>query len=184
MRGRLNAPVRSKPAMKNAIFARILSSLLVVFIITIIIFMMIHMLPGDPVKVILGENATESSIAVLRSQYNLDKPLIEQYTMWLGNVLKGDLGKSITSGEDVLKSISLRIPRTIELAFIALIVSLLISVPIGVISAAKHNTYKDLTISSLSLVLLSIPQFWMGLMLMILFSLVIPILPAGGLYKL
>ena len=166
--------------MKTILLRKLLSSLVVVFLLTILIFLIIHLIPGDAVTVILGDRATTEQAQVLRAQYNLDKPLVTQYSIWLGNVLKGHWGNSLMNGTAAMPQVLERLPRTLLLCVLATGISLLIAVLLGVVSAAKHNTNLDLGISGGSLLLLSIPEFWMGMLLMILLSVTFSILPAGG----
>lgn len=169
--------------MKTLILKKLGSAIVVVFALTIIIFSIVHIMPGDPITTMLGENAAPEQIASLRAQYNLDKPYVEQYLIWLGNVLKGDFGTSITSKTPVLPNIMDRLPRTLVLCIVPTIISLAIAIVLGVISATKHNSGTDLGISVGSLFMLSIPEFWMGIMLMLVFSVYLHILPAGGYVK-
>lgn len=169
--------------MKSLIFKKILSSILVVFLLTIIIFLIVHIMPGDPIETMLGDYATPEQIAALRAQYNLDKPLPQQYLLWLKGILKGDWGNSVVSGRPVMPQIMERLPRTLVLCLIPTALSLGLAIVLGVVSASKHNSLADLGISVSSLALLSVPEFWMGILLMILFAVEWNLLPAGGYVK-
>lgn len=170
--------------MKTLIFKKILSSILVVFLLTIVIFLIVHIMPGDPVETMLGDYATPEQMAALRAQYNLDKPLPQQYILWLRGILRGDWGNSIVSGKPVMPQILERLPRTLVLCLIPTALSLGLAIVLGVISASRHNSLADLGISVGSLALLSVPEFWMGILLMILFAVEWNLLPAGGYVKL
>ena len=170
--------------MKSLIFKKILSSILVVFLLTIIIFLIVHIMPGDPIETMLGDYASEEQIAALRAQYNMDKPLVQQYFIWLNNILHGDWGTSIVSKRPVMPQIMERLPRTLVLCLVPTALSLGLAIVLGVISASKHNSLADLGISVGSLALLSVPEFWMGILLIILFAVEWHILPAGGYVKL
>ena len=169
--------------MKTLILKKLGSAVVVVFVLTIIVFSIVHIMHGDPITTMLGENAAPEQIASLRAQYNLDKPYVQQYLIWLGNLIKGDFGTSITSKAPVLPSIMSRLPRTLVLCIVPTVISLIIAIILGVISAARHNSGIDLGISVSSLIMLSVPEFWMGIMLMLLFSVYFHILPAGGYVK-
>ena len=169
--------------MKSLIFKKIASSLFIVFVLTIIIFLIVHIMPGDPVTAIMGENPSDELAASIREQYNLDKPLVVQYLIWLGKILKGDFGNSIFSKQPVMPTILGRLPRTLMICLIPTVISLAIAIVLGVVSAAKHNSGTDLGISITSLALMSVPEFWMGIMLMIVFAVRLHWLPAGGFVK-
>lgn len=166
--------------MKSLILKKIASSLLVIFVMTIIIFAIIHIMPGDPIQVMLGEFATDDQIEAVRAQYNLDKPYWQQYLIWVGNALCGNFGNSISNGRPVMETILLRLPNTMILCFVPTFISLAIAIVLGVISASKHNSAADLGISVTTLAMLSVPEFWMGIMLMVLFAVHWRVLPAGG----
>lgn len=169
--------------MQSLIIKKLLSAILVVFFLTIITFMLVHLLPGDPIVVMLGDYATDEMVANLRAQYNLDKPLIQQYFIWLGNILRGDWSNSIMSGRPVMPEVMTRLPRTLVLCLVPTFISLGIAIVLGVTSASKFNANTDLGISIFSLTLLSIPEFWTGILLMLVFSVELKIFPAGGYVK-
>lgn len=166
--------------MKKLIIKKLIGAAIVVASLTIIIFLLIHLMPGDPVLTILGMEATPEQYDILKHKLGLDKPLLQQYTDWVLNMLRGDWGKSLINDSPVLPMILERLPRTMMLCIPALILSLLIAVPLGVISAAKHNTFTDLSVSSGSLLMLSIPEFYFGMLLLILFAVILKWLPASG----
>ena len=169
--------------MKFFILGKVLSSLGVLFILTILIFLIVRLLPGDAVTVMLGAEGTPEQAAALRAKYNLDAPLPTQYMTWLTNALRGDWGTSLASRAPVMPLVLERLPRTLMLGLVSTTLALIVAIFLGVVSAAKHNSNLDLGISVGSLVLLSVPEFWMGVLLMLLFAVTIPILPAGGYVK-
>ena len=166
--------------MKSVILGKLLSALAVVFALSILIFMMVRMLPGDAVTVMLGGEGTPEQAAALRAKYSLDQPVPVQYVSWLLNVLQGDWGTSLSNHADVVPLVLERLPRTLLLCLVSTVLALALAIVLGVVSAARHNTNLDLGISVGSLVLLSVPEFWMGVLLMLLFAVTFPILPAGG----
>ena len=166
--------------MKTFILGKALSSLAVILVISVVIFLIVRLLPGDAVVVMLGSEGTPEQIEAVRAKYNLDEPLPNQYMAWLTNVLQGDWGTSLASRTPVMPLVLERLPRTLLLGLVSTVLALAVAILLGVVSAARHNTNTDFSISVGSLVLLSVPEFWMGVLLMLLFAVTIPILPAGG----
>ncbi len=166
--------------MKTFILGKVLSALAVIFVLTIVIFLMVRLLPGDTATIMLGAEGTPEQIKAVRAKYNLDEPLPNQYVAWLTNVLRGDWGVSFANRTPVMPLVLERLPRTLLLGSVSTALALIIAIFFGVVSAAKHNSNTDLGISVGSLVLLSVPEFWMGVLFMLLFAVTIPILPAGG----
>lgn len=166
--------------MKSVILGKLLSSLAVIFVLTILIFLLVRIMPGDAVTVMLGGEGTPEQAAALRAKYSLDQPLPVQYLTWLVNVFQGDWGMSLTNRSPVMPVVLERLPRTLLLCLVSTALALLIAILLGVISAARHNSNLDLGISVGSLFLLSVPEFWMGVLLMLAFSVTFQILPAGG----
>lgn len=138
------------------------------------------MLPGDPISVMFGQSPNPKLMEIAREHYGLDKPIVMQYFMWVGQLFKGDLGNSIITNEPVLNMVLIRTGRTLALTFFGILFSIVIALPIGIISSWKHNTWTDFSLTSVSLVLISIPEFWIGIILMIIFSVVLGILPTSG----
>ena len=169
--------------MKSLILGKVLSSLAILFVISIAVFLIVRLLPGDAVVVMLGGEGTPEQIEALRAKYNLNEPLTNQYMAWLTNVLHGDWGTSLASRSPVMPLVLERLPRTLLLGLVSTVLALIVAIFLGVVSAAKHNSNTDFSISVGSLVLLSVPEFWMGVLLMLLFAVTIPILPAGGYVK-
>lgn len=143
-------------------------------------FALVHMIPGDPVDAILGTEASPDARDALRRDLELDKPVLVQYVNWWGDLLRGDMGRSIMVRQPVSDLIIERIPTTIPLAVLSMLVAVLIAVPAGIISAVKRNTWIDALVSSLAFAGLSIPGFWLGALLILAFSLRIRWFPPGG----
>ena len=144
---------------------RLIGAVPVLLGISFIVFLLMHLAPGDPVYLLLGENATPEDAARVRHEWGLDQPLLAQYWQFISRALVGDFGRSLKFGEPVMKLVFERLPATIELAAVALTVAILISIPIGVYSAIKRDTLVDHAGTSLALVGVSLPNFWLGIML-------------------
>ncbi len=148
--------------------------------VSLIVFSMVHLAPGDPALVMLGEHANKDAIEALREQMGLNKPLIEQYFMFVTNILHGDFGTSISSGAPVLQEFSERFMATIELSLTALFFATLIGLIAGIISAVKRYSIFDYTSMGVALAGVSMPVFWLGLMLIYFFSVKLGWLPVSG----
>jgi peptide/nickel transport system permease protein len=159
---------------------RMLQLIPTLFFVTVIIFLLQQLLPGDPALVMAGEEKDPAVIAEIRRQYRLDQPLPIQYLFWVKNALTGNLGESMRLKEPVATLIAQKFPVTLQLALMALIISLLIGVTAGVISAVKKNTATDYVVNFVALWGLSTPNFWLGIMMIFLFSVQLGWLPASG----
>jgi ABC-type dipeptide/oligopeptide/nickel transport system permease component len=159
---------------------RLALTLPVVWIVVTLVFGLIHMVPGDPVAQMLGEGASVTEVERLRHELGLDRPLLEQYRTYMTGLFRGDMGVSFRNQEPVASSILARYPATIELAVAAVIFSVFLAVPFGVISAVKRGRAVDRTISFISLLGLSLPSFVLGPMLILLFSIFLGLLPVSG----
>ena len=148
--------------------------------VSIVVFALIHLVPGDPVRVALGTRFDQDLYDALRERAGLDRPLIEQYFTWLGNAITGDLGVSFRNGQPVTTLILERLPATITLALAALLVALVVALPAGIISAIRSGSSLDYTVSAASQVGISMPDFWAGVMYILLFSLTLGWLPSSG----
>lgn len=168
--------------MKRFIAKRIISVIPVLIIVSIVIFSLIHLVPGDPATAMLGDLATEEDIAALRIRMGLDKPLIEQYFIWIGNIFHGDFGMSVVNNETVGSLIISHIRPTISLAIYALVIAAVIAIPLGMIASRKKGSAIDHVVSVISLAGISLPSFLLGLFLMLLFSVEFRIFPVSG-YK-
>ena len=144
---------------------RLIGAIPVLLGISFIVFILMHLAPGDPVFLLLGEDATPADAARVRHEWGLDEPLAAQYWQFISRALVGDFGRSLKFGEPVTKLVFERLPATIELAGLSLVVAVLISIPIGVYSAIKRDTLVDHAGTSLALVGVSLPNFWLGIML-------------------
>jgi peptide/nickel transport system permease protein len=166
--------------MKWYVIKRLLQIIPVVLGVTLIAFALIHLAPGDPVRTMLGQHATQQEIDDISAKYGLDQPLYVQYFIWLGDVLHGDLGRSILTHEQVTTEIGSRFPNTIELAIAAMIFAILIGVVAGIISATKQYSVADYSVMGIALFGISMPVFWLGIMLMMIFGVFLGWLPIGG----
>ncbi|GAB4180778.1 MAG: ABC transporter permease [Thalassobaculales bacterium] len=144
------------------------------------IFAMIYAVPGGPVGVLVGENATPEQIAAVTAEFGLDRPVLVQYLDWLKRALAGDLGQSLHSREPVLKLIGERLPATLQLALMAVLIGLVIGVPLAVASALTHGTWIDRGLSGWSALALGVPTFWVGILLILLFAVELRLLPAAS----
>lgn len=163
--------------MAKFILKRIITLIPILFVVSILIFLMVHIMPGDPARIIAGESASDADIENVRKAHGFDKPLYQQYGMYLKNVLTGDLGTSIRTGRSVNSEISSRLPNTIKLATAAIIIAIAVGIPIGVISATKRYSIFDNASMFAALFGLSIPPFYLGLMLMLIFCVQLNWLP-------
>lgn len=161
---------------------RLLEAVPILLGVSLLTFLILHLTPGDPATLIGGPTASAEDLANIRARLNLDRPLPEQYFTYLGGLLQGDLGESLQRRESVLDMILVRLPNTAQLAVAGLIVTL-IGIPLGVIAATNQNTFTDLAVTNLALVGLSVPNFWLGLLLIVWFSVDLRWFPAAGLVQ-
>ncbi len=166
--------------MLNYALRRFLSTIPVILGATIIIFFLIHLIPGDLAAALAGPEATREDLQVIRVRLGLDQPLVLQYFNYLGRVLQGDLGYSYFYKESINTLIANTIPATLELSFVALLFSLITAIPLGVISATRRNSWIDHSSMIAAVVGVSIPVFWLGIMLIYLFAVDLRWLPASG----
>jgi peptide/nickel transport system permease protein len=155
-------------------------STVTLFVISMIVFTGVRMIPGDPARVMAGSEADAAGLEEVRQKYGLGDPIPFQYLRWIGLALRGDLGESIRTRESVVKTVATKLPITIELAFLSLLVAVAIAVPAGVLAAVRRNTVWDILTSSASLCGVSIPNFWLGIILILFFSVRLGWLPASG----
>ncbi|HSJ28330.1 MAG TPA: ABC transporter permease [Acidimicrobiia bacterium] len=151
-----------------------------VLVASALVFSVMSILPGDPAQVMLGTQATPEAVAALRSELGLDRPLLVQYADWLVGVLRGDLGVSIFSGQDIADQIASRLTVTVPLAVLAMTMTILLAFPAGVYAAARHRKLGDTVVTTLSQVGLAIPAFWAGLILVTVFAVGRGWFPANG----
>lgn len=159
---------------------RLLVAIPTLFLISIFVFMLQKLLPGDPILVMAGESRDPETIAYLREKYRMNDPVIWQYIYWLKDVMHGDLGTSLRTGLPVTELIAQKLPVTIQLAVMAMIFAALCGIPAGVISAVKKGTIWDYLANFVALSGLSVPNFWLGIMLILLVSVNLGWLPASG----
>lgn len=159
---------------------RILIAIPTIILISIFVFGLQNLLPGDPILVMAGEERDPEVIEALREKYRLNDPIPIQYLAWAGNALQGDLGISLRTQQPVLELIGEKLPVTIQLAVMALIIAMVIGIPAGVISAYKKGTWIDWVANVIALSGLSVPNFWLGIMLILLVSVQLGWLPASG----
>jgi peptide/nickel transport system permease protein len=162
------------------IVRRLLQAIPVVFFSTFLVFMVIHLIPGDAAAVLAGPNATPEALAAIRQDMGLDQPLPVQYGVWLAHVLQGDLGRSTLSGQPITKLLQARAPATLELTLAAMFLSMVIAIPVGILSATHVRGRLEWFISTLQSLWLAIPNFWAGILAIIFFALVLHWLPPGG----
>ena len=166
--------------MTTYVARRLLFMLPVALLVSFVTFMLIHLVPGDPARVLLGEEATPQSVAALRQQLGLDRPLGVQYGLWLWQAIQGNLGESIQLQQPVIQAIWQRLPVTIELGVASLIFSVALAVPLGVMAATNRNGRLDWLVNVTSLLGTAIPSFVLGLLLILVFAVFIRIFPPGG----
>ncbi|QZZ22352.1 ABC transporter permease [Leptothermofonsia sichuanensis E412] len=162
------------------ILKRLLSLLPVLLGITLLVFGFLHLIPGDPAVVLLGERATPEQIAALREQLGLNQPLPVQYLIFLGNLLRFDLGNSIISGIPIAAELRSRFPATLELSLGAMLFALILGIPAGILAAVRKNSWLDNLLMSSSLLGVSLPVYWLGLLLIYLFAVNLQWLPPSG----
>ncbi|MGI5885004.1 MAG: ABC transporter permease [Candidatus Spyradocola sp.] len=168
--------------MRKYILKRLLAMIPAVFVVSVVIFLIIHLTPGDPAAVMLGDQADPEAIAALREALGLNDPLPVQYLRWLSGVLHGDLGQSLYSDESMISMLLSHMGPTMSLTVLALAISLIVAVPLGILAAKKRGTLVDNTISVFSMIGISMPSFLLGLLLMLVFAVTLRWLPAAG-YK-
>ncbi|WP_221567292.1 nickel ABC transporter permease [Alkalihalobacillus sp. TS-13] len=167
--------------MISLILRRLLQLVLLLFGISFIVFMSMHISPGDPASIIGGPTATESDIEAIRDNLGLNDPVLVQYGNYIAGVLQGDLGFSYQSKESVSEAILTRFPNTLNLAIASMIVAVVIGVTAGIISALKQNSWLDISSTTVALAGISIPNFWLGTVLILIFAVNLQWLPVGGL---
>ncbi|MBV8623591.1 MAG: ABC transporter permease [Herbaspirillum sp.] len=164
----------------SRLLQRLLLSIPTLILVSMVVFSLLAVLPGDPVAAILGMEATPEAAAALRLKLGLDDPLLVQYARWLWAVLHGDLGRSFIDNTPVAEALWQRLPVTIELAFGSFLVALVIAVPAGILSAARPRGWANAIGTLIALFGMSVPHFWLGMMFIILFAVKLGWLPASG----
>ncbi|MGB3565113.1 MAG: nickel ABC transporter permease [Thermoanaerobaculia bacterium] len=166
--------------MTDYLIRRLAQTLPIALLVATLVFSLIHMIPGDPVEMMLGEGAQRSDVETLRHELGLDRPLIQQYGSFLGGLLKGDLGQSLHFGEPVGRILARHYPATLELAFASMLVALAIALPLGILAAFHRDGPIDHASRFFSLLGVSIPNFWLGPMLILVFSIQLNLFPVSG----
>ncbi len=158
----------------------LLLSLITLFGVSVLIFLMLRVLPGDPARVLAGLNASEEQVARLRDQLGLDDSLLAQYWQFITGVLQGDLGQSARTSRPVSSEIAVRLPATLILAVVATVIGSIVGITAGVVAAVRRNSILDHVISSVAMMGVSMPVYWLGLLLILLFAVTLGWLPAAG----
>jgi peptide/nickel transport system permease protein len=159
---------------------RLLLTIPVVLGVATLVFSLIHLIPGDPAQAMLGESASPADMAELRGRLGLDQPLIVQYGRFLRRLAAGDLGASLRTNQPVAIAIAERMPATFELGMAAMVLAIVLAIPLGVMAAVRAGTAVDLSATTLALVGISMPNFWLGPLLAIVFSVMLGWLPVSG----
>ncbi|HSW56941.1 MAG TPA: ABC transporter permease [Dehalococcoidales bacterium] len=170
--------------MLTYIVRRLIQSVIVVILVTILVFVGMRLLPGDPIYMLLNpnqlQNMTAEELDKLRQEAGLDRPMAVQYFEWIGNVLRGDLGRSIMTKSPVVDDLAKRIPVTAHLGIVAFIVGTMIGIPLGIISAIRRGTWLDTLVTTMANIGITVPTFWLGIMLIWLFAIYLNWLPVMG----
>jgi peptide/nickel transport system permease protein len=166
--------------MTQYILRRLIQSLFIIWGCATLVFFMLRLIPGDPVVLMLGPEYTPQAATALRHKLGLDQPLPVQYVRWFGSVLRGDLGGSIASGETVSGAIATALPKTLSLAALAFLIAVIIAIPAGIIAALRRNSGFDYGASVLAFIGVSMPSFWFGIILILIFAVRLRWLPAIG----
>lgn len=159
---------------------RLIGAIPVLIGISFLVFLLMHIAPGDPVTLLLGEDATPEEITRIRHEWGLDRPILVQYGDFISRAVRGDFGRSLRFGDPVISLVFERLPATVELAATSLLVAVLISVPIGVYSAIKHDSLLDHSGMAFALIGVSLPNFWLGIMLIFFLGGQLNLLPVAG----
>ena len=166
--------------MLSYLAGRAVSLVPVLLVVAIVVFLMIHLTPGDPARVLLGQDATPEQVQTLRHELGLDRPLAAQFVLWLGRALHGDLGLSFFQHVPVTNDILQHAGPTVTLSLMAITVSLFIGIPAGVISAVFRNSWLDQGSLALAMLGAAVPSFWLGLSLIVVFAVNLGWLPSSG----
>jgi peptide/nickel transport system permease protein len=166
--------------MRGFLLRRAGASLIVLFVASVLIFLGIRALPGDPAIALAGEDHSPQAIAAVREKYGLNDPVPVQYVNYMSHVLRGDLGTSVRTGLDVRDTIVERLPVTLELAFLSVLFAVALGISAGVLAAVRRGTLSDYVGTIAALVGLSVPSFWLGLVLILVFAVTLGVLPASG----
>ena len=166
------------------IYKRLLHLCITMFVVSIVVFLMIQLIPGDPAKVILGIKASPEAVERLQRELGLDRPLYEQYLNYYGGVVRGDFGKSLITRVSIAKLIREKLPITLTLTIISMTIAICIAIPVGVISALRQYSWVDNTSTVIAFLGVSMPSFWLGIILILFFGVYLDWLPTIGYVKL
>jgi len=166
--------------MGQYIIRRLFQIIPVVILVSILVFLMMRLIPGDPAAVLLGPDATPEQISLMRVKMGLDRPIWVQYLIWVSNIARGDFGKSFLNDFPISRLILMKLPATIQLAVAALIVATILSVPLGIISALQQGRWPDHLTTLYTSLAMGIPSFWLGILFILVFALSFRILPPSG----
>lgn len=166
--------------MRRFIIKRLLSGILLLITVSILTFSLLYIMPSDPIDYLVDDNASEEMRNRIAAEYGLDQPLYVQYFRWLDNCIHGDFGKSIQSKQSVVSIINLRLPITLRFTLMAFLLRLVISIPLGIVCALKKGGKADRIIMACTSVLQAIPNFWLAILLTLLFSVTLKLLPLNG----
>jgi len=166
--------------MSTYVLRRIIQAVPVMLLASVAVFLLIHLVPGDPALLLAGPDATPEVVVAVRKDMGLDAPLPVQYALWVRQVAQGDLGKSYISRLPVGQLIRNALPATIELALAALLIAILFALPTGILSAVKRQSLPDWIVTAVNGLALGVPNFWLGILLIIFFALIMNWLPPGG----
>ncbi len=166
--------------MIGVLLSRLASAIPVMLIVSLLTFTMIHMIPGDPAAAIAGLAATREQVANIRHDLGLDQPLLTQLARWYGNLLSGDLGRSLLLGQPVMEATLQRLPVTLALSTYALVLTLLLGMGSGILAALRQNTWVDQAAMIVAMIGISVPNFYLGLLMILLFAVELRWLPTGG----
>ena len=166
--------------MKSYLLKRTGAALVALWLASLIVFVGVRALPGDPALALAGEERSPEAIAEIREKYGLDDPVPVQYVRWISLAVQGDLGESVRTGLDVADTIVDKCPITLELAFLSVLIAVLIGIPTGVVAATEKGKFPDYVSNAIGLAGLSIPHFWLGLVLILLLTIRVEVFPASG----
>lgn len=166
--------------MTQYVLRRLVFMIPVAILVTMIVFTLLHLTPGDPVRIIAGEEPDPAAMEAVRHELGLDQPLPLQYVAWMSRAVTGDFGRSIRTHQPVLEAIGERVPATLELGLTAVVLSVLVALVVGTLSAVRHNSLLDLVATGVTLAGVSVPNFFLGLVLILVFGLVLRIAHPGG----
>lgn len=166
--------------MSQYIIKKLLQGLLMILTVSILVFSMLHLMPGDPIELMVDRKVSQAKKDEMRIQYGLDKPLPEQYINWIVNIFHGDFGTSIRTRKPVATLFNDRLPATLTLTGISMLIQIIIALPLGLLAAYKKDSIFDRIVMGISLFFAAIPSFWTAVMLILLFSVILSLLPISG----